>query len=629
MLEPSEKTGAEIARINEKKGRPAHFVILRPPMTLRRKMAVQIAAMIVGLLLVSAASLWGLNALYAGYGLAWEEYQELRYVNEVRTHLQMARTLLGLPDPQREDAIAGVLAAQRQFDLYATPALRSAAGDPQPVSSADRWPLAFLFFGDTEDSADPYEQQKATVRTGLRDALAQLRDVMAHANDPVAARKQDSRVVDDVFNSVSDLSTQIRDSIAAKEEAALGQRQKTLIALGSLAGITVTGGVLLGIWHYRGVMVPLSGLSWAVRMVRAGRFADRIDLYGQRGDSETSRYPEEFARLADDFNHMAAELDEFYRELEAKVAAKSKELVRSERLASVGYLAAGVAHEINNPIGIIAGYAEYALAELKERVGSRVPDPGEIEKTLQIICEEAFRCKEITSKLLSLAKPGDAARKPVNLADVAAGVASMVGGVKPFRDRRLSVRAEAADRGKLVVSAVEAEMKQVILNLALNALEAVPRETGEVRMHVARRGNWVELTVIDNGKGMTAQTLERIFEPFYTDKRGTGTSLADGGRRSGTGLGLSITHAIVEAHGGKIAAHSDGPGRGSRFIVRIPAVAGLDYEPDANGAANGEANSAAATGAAARARDVNTLRERPVLTKEAVQALEKAVRLES
>ena len=442
--------------------------------------------------------------------------------------------------------------------------------------------------------------------------------------DSPEVRKQDADVVNAVFNSVDKLSEQIRGSIVSKENAALEQRQKTLIALASLAGITVLGSVLLGVWHYRGVIVPLSGLSWAVRMVRAGRFADRIDLRGKRGDQETSRYPEEFARLADDFNHMAAELDEFYQELEAKVAAKSKELVRSERLASVGYLAAGVAHEINNPIGIIAGYAEYALAELKQRVGNRVPDPGEIEKTLQIICEEAFRCKEITSKLLSLAKPGDAARKPVNLADVAAGVASMVGGVKPFRDRRLSVRAEAEDRGRLVVSAVEAEMKQVILNLALNALEAVPRETGEVRMHVARRGNWVELTVIDNGKGMTPQTLERIFEPFYTDKRGTGTSPADGGRRSGTGLGLSITHAIVEAHGGKIAAHSDGPGRGSRFIVRLPAVGDVNYSPGANGNA-AEANG---NGNAGRALQVSIPRERPVLTKEAVEALENAVRLE-
>jgi signal transduction histidine kinase len=583
-------------------------------------MAVQIAAMIVGLMLVSAASLWGLNALYAGYGLAWDEYKQLKFVDDVRTHLQVAEGLLNVVDPQREEAKAHVLSARSLFEMS-----ESELGS---ASQADASPLRFLISGWRGEGVpvDPYLAQKATVRKGLADAAKQLGVDLNSLPDPEPLRKRDAQVVHDVFGAVDLLSKQIRASIESKETAALDQRQKTLIALASLAGITVLGSVLLGVWHYRGVIVPLSGLSWAVRMVRAGRFADRIDLRGKRGDGDSSRYPEEFARLADDFNHMAAELDEFYQELEAKVAAKSKELVRSERLASVGYLAAGVAHEINNPIGIIAGYAEYALAELKQRVGNRVPDPGEIEKTLQIICEEAFRCKEITSKLLSLAKPGDAARKPVNLADVAAGVASMVGGVKPFRDRRLSVRAEADDHSKLVVSAVEAEMKQVILNLALNALEAVPRETGEVRIHVARRGNWVELTVIDNGKGMTPQTLERIFEPFYTDKRGTGTSPAEGGRRSGTGLGLSITHAIVEAHGGKIAAHSDGPGRGSRFIVRIPAVTGL--ESDAGAGQNAQGAGGGLPAAPSRPLEVSVPRERPVLTKEAVRALENAVRLD-
>lgn len=560
-------------------------------------MAVQIAAMIVGLMLVSAASLWGLNALYAGYGLAWKEVQQLQYVNSVRTHLLIAEKFLMAAEPQRVEAMANVLAAQNQFVM--SDAELGASTEPDDSLFGNM--LSRKAGG--SQASNPYEQQKATIRAGLE----------------AAAERGDLESVHTVFVAVRELSDQMRDSIESKENAALDQRRTTLIALAGLAGITVLGSVLLGVWHYRGVIVPLSGLSWAVRMVRAGRFADRIDLRGKSGQAETSRYPEEFARLADDFNHMAAELDEFYQELEARVAAKSKELVRSERLASVGYLAAGVAHEINNPIGIIAGYAEYALAELKERVGNRVPDPAEIEKTLQIICEEAFRCKEITSKLLSMAKPGDAARKPVNLAEVAAGVASMVGGIQPFRDRRLSVRAEADDRGKLVVSAVEAEMKQVILNLALNALEAVPKNGGEVRMHVARRGTWVELTVIDNGKGMTPQTLERVFEPFYTEKRGNGTSPAEGGRRSGTGLGLSITHAIVEAHGGKIAAHSDGPGRGSRFIVRIPVAPGLNSVDHADGAAP------AATG---RPLQVSTPRERPVLTKEAVEALVNAVRLE-
>ena len=138
-------------------------------------------------------------------------------------------------------------------------------------------------------------------------------------------------------------------------------------------------------------------------------------------------------------------------------------------------------------------------------------------------------------------------------------------------------------------------------------------------MHVARRGNWVELTVIDNGKGMTPQTLERIFEPFYTDKRGTGTSPADGGRRSGTGLGLSITYAIVESHGGKIAAHSDGPGRGSRFIVRLPAAAGVESAGADCGATGQGAEPATA---------FSIPRERPVLSNEAVKALENAVRNE-
>ena len=569
-------------------------------------MAYQIAAMVIGLMLVSAGSLWGLNALYEEIGKSLETYEELRYVNDLRADLKTATTLMNLAPPQRDAAKEVLRAALAKVELYAE--LREAdspAGSPaaatQSASAVPGWLRISSWLGgdDALRFSPAHEAGKQEVRVALNAALAALDEPPPKTAE---ALKREVALVDEAHAAINTLSADIRASIESKNRSALAQRQKTLITMAALSGLTVLGAALLGLWYYRGVIVPLSGLAWAVRMMRAGRFADRIDLGGRNGKS---RYPEEFDRLADDFNHMAAELDEFYRELEAKVAAKSKELVRSERLASVGYLAAGVAHEINNPLGIIAGYAEYALQELKQRGGRKSAEREEIEKTLGVICEEAFRCKEITSKLLTLAKPGEDARRTVNLAEVAASVASMVGGVKPFRDKRLSVRAEG-ERDQLVVTAVEAEMKQVILNLAVNALEAVPTEGGEVRIHVARRGNSVELTVIDNGRGMSSQTLDRIFEPFYTEKRGTTNVVGDGQRRSGTGLGLSITHAIVEAHGGRIAAHSEGPGKGSRFIVRLPAGAGVNYQPHA-GAGGGAPEKPPGAGALATPVIPNTV----------------------
>ncbi len=122
--------------------------------------------------------------------------------------------------------------------------------------------------------------------------------------------------------------------------------------------------------------------------------------------------------------------------------------------------------------------------------------------------------------------------------------------------------------------ASEGEMKQVVLNLTLNALDATDGDgvgglatqglRPSVTIRVSRRDDRVELCVSDTGRGMSRDVLDRIFEPFFTAKRGSA--------RPGTGLGLSICHAIIESHGGRIDAYSDGPGKGSRFIVQLPAI---------------------------------------------------------
>ena len=494
-------------------------------MSLRWKMALQIGAMIIGLLLVSAASMWGLNGLHQDYDVALASYYELRQVYaEVGVPLATARELLRTSPEERGRAAEQLQQAIHKFDLF----LR------QPRS------------GPGEEARD--EQAEAQLRAALVNAANQLGSPPGPSIEETA--RADSKAINDAYPAMATFATRIRQTIKARKDGAEQKDRDTIIAVGVLCAVVVFAGILLGFVQYRSVMLPLGKLAGGVRRIAAGQFKQRLDERGSR----------EFAQLASEFNRMAAELDEFYHRLEQKVAEKSRELIRSERLASVGYLAAGVAHEINNPLGIIAGYAEYSLGELKQRPAATSDE--ELQKSLQVICDEAFRCKDIIGKLLSLARPGEGDRRPVDLGETAQQVAAAVGGLHGYRDRKLTV---ITDRhSDLHVEAVEGELKQVILNLMLNALEAVPSETGEVRIEVDRDNGWVDLHVRDNGRGMTAATLERIFEPFYTDKRGA--------RQPGTGLGLSITHAIVESHGGRIRATSAGAGQGSEFIVQLPAA---------------------------------------------------------
>ena len=501
-------------------------------MTLRRKMGLQIAAMIGGLLLVSGAAFWGLDAVHEDYGLAAAGYRELRQVYEVGSHLAAAKLLLMPGRPDRAGAAAEVERAAERFELLIHPA------SAEPGQRVEKDPAA-----------------EAAVRAALADAQRQLNSPAQQfiEEDILAA---DGRAVSGAIGKISDLASGIRAAIEAHQRSAIHTHALATRTVAGVSAAIIFASIVLGIMQYRGVIKPLGTLRWGVRKMAAGQFAERLTLRGG----------EEFVELAGEFNRMAGELDGFYHLLEQKVAQKSKELIQSERLASVGYLAAGVAHEINNPLSIISGYAEHSLQQLKQQALTHGNE--DVARSLSIICEEAFRCKDITAKLLSLSRQGEQTRQDVCLADVAEQVASIVGGLREYHDRRLEVALPGgstdADRQRLRVSAVEAEMKQVVLNLTLNALEASPAPGGQVRIEISRSGENVELAVIDNGRGMSPATLERVFEPFYTEKRGS--------RSHGTGLGLSITHAIVQSHGGSIRAQSDGEAKGSRFTVTLPAA---------------------------------------------------------
>jgi signal transduction histidine kinase len=296
---------------------------------------------------------------------------------------------------------------------------------------------------------------------------------------------------------------------------------------------------------YRWVFRPLRVLVKGSRQVAAGDFNFRIELPKH----------DEIGELAEAMNDMTARFCAIRDDLDKQVQIRTKQVVRSEQLASVGFLAAGVAHEINNPLASIALCAESLESRLAEMAPPDSPQCEVVSRYLKMIQTEAFRCKEITEKLLDFSRMGEVKRASADLGELIQGVIDMVRHVGKYQDRKIEFAA-----GQPVIATVNAqEIKQVVLNLITNALDSLDA-SGTLRIELARKPDFAEMIFTDNGCGMTEEVLKHLFEPFFTRKRGG----------QGTGLGLSIVYRIVSEHGGQIEATSAGPGRGAQFHVTLP-----------------------------------------------------------
>jgi PAS domain S-box-containing protein len=224
-----------------------------------------------------------------------------------------------------------------------------------------------------------------------------------------------------------------------------------------------------------------------------------------------------------------------------------QQLVQSGKLAAIGELAAGVAHEINNPLFAILGLTEFLLKEA---------EPGsKAVQRLELIQQTGLEIKEIVRALLDFARENAEERHVVPIEDVVQATVDLVRRTNAHKGVELI---DTYDASAAPVSASPNQLKQIFLNLIANARQAMPNG-GTVTVDVRRDGDWVLATVGDDGPGIEPAVLERIFEPFFTTKRSTG----------GTGLGLSVSLGIAEAHGGSLIASSE-PGRGTRFTLRLP-----------------------------------------------------------
>jgi PAS domain S-box-containing protein len=224
-----------------------------------------------------------------------------------------------------------------------------------------------------------------------------------------------------------------------------------------------------------------------------------------------------------------------------------QQLVQSGKLAAIGELAAGVAHEINNPLFAILGLTEFLVKEA---------EPGsKAMQRLELIQQTGLEIKEIVRALLDFARENAEERHLVPLEEVVQATVDLVRRTNAHKGVEL---VDSYDASGVQVVASPNQLKQIFLNLIANARQAMPNG-GTVKIDVRRDGAWVLATVSDDGPGMEPTVLERIFEPFFTTKRVTG----------GTGLGLSVSLGIAEAHGGSLTASSE-PGRGATFTLRLP-----------------------------------------------------------
>jgi two-component system, NtrC family, sensor kinase len=318
-----------------------------------------------------------------------------------------------------------------------------------------------------------------------------------------------------------------------------------------LVGAVVLISLVSAVFVWAVVYRPVKELTRGTRRVADGDLEYRIPLLS--GD--------ELGDLAVSFNKMTAEVAGVQAEIEERVRVKTAELerahtaiVRSEKLASIGKLAATVAHEINNPLFGILTYARLILRDVEK---TEISSKDEVCDQLRTIERESRRCGDLVKNLLTFARQAPSHREANDARTLVDRAVSLVRHKLELQGIEL-VEKLAADAPPIYCDA--SQVQQVVLVLLVNAAEAMPAGGRlELSTEVDPNGESVRIRVRDTGAGIPPDVLPQIFDPFFTTKED----------QQRTGLGLAVARSIVEQHGGEIAVQSS-PGEGTEFTVALP-----------------------------------------------------------
>jgi two-component system, NtrC family, sensor kinase len=340
--------------------------------------------------------------------------------------------------------------------------------------------------------------------------------------------------------------------VAVPENPFLAVRTSMMLAFLMVAGVGVL--VVLGITLFitRSMILPLEEIARASNRIAAGDLDQSVSVSSQ---DEIGILANSFNKMLVSIKMMKLELEEWGRTLEEKVNTRTEELVavqmqmaQSEKLASIGRLAAGVAHEINNPLGGILTFSMLALEDCD--------DDHPMKQSLEVIVKQTLRCRETVKGLLDFARQSSFAPSLTEVNSVVDKTLLLLENQPSFQNIH-TVRNFAPSLHSVLIDA--GQLQQVIMNIVINAADAM-EENGTLTIETSKDPKTSEILVriSDTGKGIPEDILPLIFEPFFTTKK----------VGKGTGLGLSIVHGIVTRAGGKIEVSSSP--KGATFTVRLP-----------------------------------------------------------
>jgi signal transduction histidine kinase len=510
-------------------------------------------------LAVSVLTLFGsaYYGLYAYRGLVKSlsaRSTELPLADQLSQHVAELRVTLSLVEERLDYALGDVMPQKggsgdpllrdkfrSEFDLF-----RQKLADYRATLDSNRHRTDEAISDDSRERATLAKIDVVLARIEQEDKAGDGVDWFLESDGTIGRLRSD---VEALRVLAAELPSHLHDRLHA---LANDVRSQYRVAIPLAWGTTILASILLAAavqLFRKWIARPLETLVRGSREVAAGKFDHRIHLESD----------DEMHELAEAFNDMTARFQEIRDDLDCQVRARTKQVVRSEQLASVGFLAAGVAHEINNPLASIAMCSESLEGRLSQLLAgldeSHAADRDIVRSYLDMIQKEAFRCKQITEKLLDFSRMGDPEHHNTDLRELVEDVIEMLCHLGKNQNKNLRLM----DGAPVIAEVCPQEMKQVVLNLITNALDSLDRG-GTVTVQVATRGNDAQIVVEDNGCGMTQEVIQHLFEPFFTRRRGG----------QGTGLGLSITYRIVEEHHGQIHVESAGPGKGSTFMVTLP-----------------------------------------------------------